>query len=383
MRPTLAIGSFFFINGAAYASWVPRLGDIKESLGISDTQLGVTLVGGAVGSLAVNFVFVRIVERLGSRTATQVASIGLTLVLPFVGFAPRPAALFVALAAMGMLDVLADVSANTQAMQLQEGQARSILSRMHGTWSVGALAGGLAAGQADAAGVSVPTQLVVTSLALLTLATVARRSLLASSKVAASQSHTPLLVAGTRRTATVLVVAGAMGLMAELPPTEWSTLMIAERFPEASVGAAVGFIGFAIGMIVGRFVGDSVAERLGTTRTRRAGAGLAVGGFAVACTVPSLAITVLALCVAALGCSWLNPLIVQRAIEVFDGPRGATLVGTGARLGILVGSPVMGAISDQFNRSVALLLVGGTAAAVLLVLPLPHDTARSNSPAHR
>ncbi len=74
---------------------------------------------------------------------------------------------------------------------------------------------------------------------------------------------------------------------------------------------------------------------------------------------------------AGIGCSWLNPLVVRRASDVFGGPGGATLCGIGARLGILVGTPLMGRLSDLTGRSQALLIVGGGAALALTVLRLP------------
>jgi predicted MFS family arabinose efflux permease len=389
LAPTIAIGMFFFVNGAAYASWVSRLADIKAALAISDTQLGLALMGSAVGSLLVNFVFIRLVERLGSRWATQLSSVGLAVLLPLVAIAPTAPALFAALATLGMLDVLADAAANTQGMQIQRLRGTSIITRLHGTWSIGALAGGLVAGRAVAADISVRTQLIGTAVVLLAMAVTSGRWLIAHDRVddeIANGGDEPVArhraIGGPgRAAAAVFIVAGAAGLMAEVPATEWSTLMVAERFPRSSVGATVGFTGFAIGMVVGRFIGDRVADRFGSTCTRRVGAAANLIGFVVACTVPNLAIVVLALAVAGIGCSWINPLLVQRAIEVFGGPRGAVLVGTGARFGILLGTPLMGRVSDLANRSVALLIIGGGAAALLTVLRLPNDDASASASA--
>ncbi|MBA3606492.1 MAG: hypothetical protein H0W46_11105, partial [Acidimicrobiia bacterium] len=47
-----AIAAVFFVNGATFSSWLPRLPELQERLGISDAALGVTLVGSGVGGLA-------------------------------------------------------------------------------------------------------------------------------------------------------------------------------------------------------------------------------------------------------------------------------------------------------------------------------------------
>ena len=128
-----------------------------------------------------------------------------------------------------------------------------------------------------------------------------------------------------------------------------------------------------------------MTDRFGATRTRRLGGTLNALGFLVACTAPPLVAVILALSFAGLGSSWLNPLLVRRASEVFNGPRGATLAGVGARIGILFGSPLMGRISDAFSRSTALLIVGGGAASIMMLLRLPGDKSEfiaSSRPVH-
>ena len=41
----LAISVVFLVNGVTFASWMPRLPEIQDRLGISDAALGITLVG--------------------------------------------------------------------------------------------------------------------------------------------------------------------------------------------------------------------------------------------------------------------------------------------------------------------------------------------------
>jgi fucose permease len=329
----------------------------------------------------------------------MVSSMLLTLLLPLIGLAPSAFVLFGALACLGTVDGFADVAVNTQGLQLQSQRSKSIINRLHGTWSIGALTGGLVASRSAAMGISVRSQLVGTSLVLFTIALVAVRWLLpadpldvAGTKSTKSHTSTQSTASGAdpasnsevsatlgrgaaRRAAGIFLLAGAASVLAEISATEWSTLMIVERFHKSGGAAAIGFVGFAAGMVVGRFVGDAVTDKLGATRTRRLGGTLNALGFMVACTAPPLAVVIFALSFAGLGSSWLNPLLVRRASEVFNGPRGATLAGVGARVGILFGSPLMGRISDTFSRSTALLIVGGGAASIMMLLRLPGDVS--------
>ncbi len=69
-RARLAVGAVFLINGLGIATFLPRLPEIQQRLGLSDAGLGAALTGvgfgGLIGSLAAG----PIVSRLGSRRAT-------------------------------------------------------------------------------------------------------------------------------------------------------------------------------------------------------------------------------------------------------------------------------------------------------------------------
>ena len=49
--PRVAVSAAFLIHSAVSGTWAPRLPAIKESLGLSDGELGTALVGLAIGLL--------------------------------------------------------------------------------------------------------------------------------------------------------------------------------------------------------------------------------------------------------------------------------------------------------------------------------------------
>jgi MFS family permease len=91
-------------------------------------------------------------------------------------------------------------------------------------------------------------------------------------------------------------------------------------------------------------------------------------------------ITVAGLFVAGAGASALFPLTVRRAGELVPGAHGVAMFSSGARLGILLGPPLMGILSDATSRSVALLALGGSAAAASALVRLP-DAPAATPPA--
>src|SRR4051794_3096419 len=177
-RPAAAIAAVFFVNGATYASWTPRLPELQLELGISDGALGLTLVGMGLGGLAASSFSGWLVDRRGSRTTTMLTSAAMSLWLPFLGFAPTAVLVFASLLVLGALDGLTDVAMNSQAVELQRGVGRSIITRFHAVWSAGAVVGGIVASRAAAFHLSLHVQLVVTGVVLAAVTIVASRSLL-------------------------------------------------------------------------------------------------------------------------------------------------------------------------------------------------------------
>jgi predicted MFS family arabinose efflux permease len=369
----VAIAAMFCVNGFTLGSWLPRLPEIRAALEVSDRALGLTLVGGSIGGLVMSLLSGRIVDRVGSRRATVSTSLALALLLPLIALAPNPVVLFTVLIAIGALDGVTDVAQNAQAIELQERTSRSIMSRMHATWSIGTLLGGLAASRSAAFGVPFELQLTVTAVALAGVALVAGTRLL-DARVRMS-SHDGASPAGhlARPLLITLFVMGGLATLAEMPPTEWASLLMAERF-DLSVGAAgLGFVAFAAGMVAGRLGGDRVVDRVGSEATRRGGGLIGGAGIVVVALSPSPAIAWLGFLVAGAGLSALFPMAIVRIGELTGNGSSVAVAAfsSGARAGMLIGSPLMGALSQATTRTTALLVIATTAAWVSALVRLP------------
>jgi MFS family permease len=383
---TVAVAAMFFLNGATYGSWIPRLPEIQQQLEVSDALLGLTLVGGGIGGLLTSVLAGRLVDRVGSRRATVTTSVVLACLLPLVGFAPLPGVLFLTLLSIGALDGLTDVAQNTQAMELQALRSRSIVSRMHALWSIGTLGGGVVATRAARAGIELEHQLLATSVVLALGALVAGRHLLPPGPLEHELLHPDEAGPGAEGTSrpvrrgvrlprhlvVLLVSLGMSAILAEMPSTEWASLVMAERFDLDAAAAGIGFVVFAAGMVVGRLGGDLVVDRFGTEPTRRAGGLLGLLGVLLVAVSPTPWVAGVGLVVSAVGVSSLFPLAIRRASELAGGSsRGVATFSAGARLGILIASPTMGLVSELTTRSTALVLIAGSAAAASAALRIP------------
>lgn len=361
-------------NGFVFSSWMPRLAEVRDRLGVTDGQLGLTLVGGGIGGLAVSLSSGWVVDRFGSRAATVITSVALSLLLPLVGWAEHAAVLFAALIVLGAFDGLTDVSMNSQAMLLQRTRDQSVMNRFHAAWAAGAVLGGVVAGRAAAAGVALALQLSVTGAALVAAVLVARHWMIPTSPRRRSRGRDESRPRRRLRVNAVFVKLFAVGLavaLAEMPPNDWAALMFGDRFDLSTGVAAWAFVGTASGMFVGRLLGDRVTDRLGPDLARRTSAALAVVGVVTATTVPWPGVSWCGLFVTGLGLSALFPLVFRASSEITGGSsHGMAAFSSGARLGFLLAAPAVGGLADRWSPAIGVLVVSGLGGAVVALSTL-------------
>ncbi|WP_328469141.1 MFS transporter [Actinoplanes sp. NBC_00393] len=177
-RARWAVLAAFFANGAAFATWAPRIPAVQEALSLDATMLGLALTGGALGGVLFTLPGGIIVDRLGSRRALLVAIASLSLLLVLPGLAPGWWFLLAAMLVLGAVDSLMDVAMNAHGVLLEQREGRSLLSGFHASWSIGAVLGGLAGAAAAAAGIPVWAHLLAAGALLGTATLLAGRGLL-------------------------------------------------------------------------------------------------------------------------------------------------------------------------------------------------------------
>ncbi len=175
-RPArLAVIGFFLVAGLSFGSWVVRIPEVQDALALDDAQLGLALLGTAVGSIAAMTATGWLIARVGSRTVTTVAALGVCLTLPLLPLAPSLPLLFAALLLFGAAYGTMDVAMNAQAVLVEERYARPIMSSFHGVFSLGGLIGAASAGLVVGAGVPPVPHLLAVALALALLVAAATR----------------------------------------------------------------------------------------------------------------------------------------------------------------------------------------------------------------
>lgn len=368
-RALRAVATQFFVNGALFASFMPRLPEIRDRVGVSVAGIGLLLsVAGAiglVGSVAVG----PAISRWGTRRVILVSSALVSASLSLVGVATHPAILLIGLAGMLTFDVLVDVGMNTQGSWLSARRHAPVMNRLHGLWSLGTLLGGVTSSRIAAAGVSLPVHLLGAALVLLAMLGYVGPGLLRHDERHATaggdQAPTDDATAAKarRRTSTLTLVAfGSSGLFAiamESGSTDWAAFRLSDDFGAGPGVAALAYVAVTLGMTVARFAGDWASVRLGDRRLRIVSLAAVGGGLAVACFAPDEPLVLLGYLAAGLGNATLLPTLYDQAAK-HPGRAGAGLgaLTAGIRIAILVVPLGIGALArglDDVGLAVAIV----------------------------
>ncbi len=367
-----AVAALFFVNGATFSNWLPRIPEIRDELGLSNAGLGATLLGGGLGGILGAILVGKLIDRLGSRRLLTLVATALSIGMPLIAFAPTAVVLLLLLTTLGVLDVCNDVAMNAQGVIVQNRLGRSIMNRLHAMWSLGFTGGAVVGSAASAVGVGVGAQLLVVSAFMFTTVGVVRRWLIAVDPPPNAPAHTENeKTARPKRFSAVIILMGlaAFGAVAlEVMPNDWAAVLMRDEF---DFGRASGFgtVACAGAMLVGRLGGDHVLDRIGERRLFTWAITLVGIGAAVTVIAPVGVVALAGLVVWGLGLSVVFPQLYATAARLPGVSAGSGLGSMllGQRLGAMLTAVTVGAIAEWQDLRVAFAVVAGGAFVLLLV----------------
>ncbi|WP_200300551.1 MFS transporter [Streptomyces adelaidensis] len=317
-RARYAVAAVFAVHGAVTGSFATRVPWIQDHAGVSAGQLGLALAFPAIGASLAMPLAGRISHRFGARTALRGLISLWTIALILPALAPSLWTLCLALFVYGASAGMADVAMNALGVEIENRLGKSIMSGLHGMWSVGALVGSAAGTLAAHLGSDARLHHALAAVVLTVLGLVACQGVLDLRP--AEDEEPPPRFALPPKSALLIGAVGFCAVFAEGAALDWSAVYLRDRLAASAGLAAACTTGFMLTMALARIAGDAVVNRFGSVRTVRAGgvlaalgglmivvadhpavamAGFALMGLGIAVVVP--------LCFAAAGRSGPNP----------------------------------------------------------------------------
>jgi MFS family permease len=386
MSARAAVSGLFFLNGLMVGSWAPKLPVLMQRLDISEAVAGGIVLVLGLGSITIMPVFGALTARRGSARAVRLAALLAVPTLLLISISPNLSATMATVFLFGGMIGAMDVAMNANAVAVERGRRRAIMSSCHGFWSLGGVVGAGLGGMAITLLGEVWHAVAVTLLLAAGLAVILPR-VLQDAPVAGGATAAPLRLPRQP----MPYVIGFMALCCMVPEgaiLDWAAVYLQREMGASLSLAGWGFAGCAATMAVMRFLGDALRHRLGAVSMLRLSALVAIAGMGIAgmAGTPALAITGFAL--AGIGIANLVPIAFSAAgnLPGLANGIGLSVVTTMGYSGILLAPGTIGWLAERMSFSSIYLGLAALLMVPLLLSPLARTAdfaAAEDEPAER
>ena len=367
-----AIFVIFALPGLAFASWASRLPAVRDALDIRIDQVGVLIVGIAVGSIVGLVLSSHIVARLGARTTIVWGVVVTGAGVAIAGFGatvgPVFAVTFAGLTVFGFASGITDVAMNVSGAANERALGRSIMPIFHAFFSFGTMVGAGLGALAELAQIPVFVHLSAIGAVVVVAMVFAVRYIQSEHIVEEGGEAVPdddhsktwqgrLAIWKDPRTLLVgVIVLGAA--FAEGSANDWVALAMVDGHGVDNATSAVIFGVFVTAMTAGRLGGVLLLDRFGRVPVLRASFALAAAGLLLVIFVPNPIVATIGVIAWGLGSALGFPIGMSAAAD--DPKTAAARVSAVATIGyfaFLVGPPVIGFLGEHVGLLNGLLVV--------------------------
>jgi MFS family permease len=375
----LAAGFFLFslITGAMYS----RMPDIQHRLGVNEAQLGLTLIGAAIGSLISLTLSSPLIERLGARRTAFITVLGSCACYASVTLLSNAVLAFIVLFVAGLLAGALEINLNVQIGRLEVLEKRSLMSRAHGFWSLGFFVTSLAAAAIRQAEIPAPWHLAGVFLLVVVVGSIAFAGLEEAPVPATHDDDTPPLIAFPTLALVPLCLIGCVAFLIEGAGVDWSTIYMRDVFQAEPFIGGLGLTLFTAIMAAARIYLGPVVDRFSPRTVVTALLGVSMAGLAAVWLAPAPWVAIIGFGLLGGGCSAIYPLVVSAAAQRTERPSSVNVAAIGqiSFVVFFLAPPILGFIAHTIGiRWSYVICLPMVVASLFAVSALP---SRSRAPA--
>lgn len=346
----------FFLQPIAFGSWLPRIPDVQEALGLGPAGLAFALLGLPCGTLITLPFAGPLVGRIGPRMAIIAGFVLYSLAVSLPALAPNAAILFVALMLAGSTISFVELGLNVMADQVEKSTGSLIMTTAHGFWSVGIMVGSLIGSGLASMGLSAPWAIALVAALALPVALLTGTAL-PRLDAEEAQAEGQRSAWGFPSWALLGICFFVFGItMTEGAMADWSAIFLRDALGAEGGIVGLGYSVFAMLVAAGRFGGDRIKKRFGAVNTARFCGALAVVGATLLYLAPTVPAALVGFAVIGVGVSVGFPLAVTAAASLTDRSASANVAVLSfvALCGFLVGPPLIGFVAEHFDMRVGI-----------------------------
>ena len=358
LEPQQRIYVCFFLFAVSMGALLSRLPDLQDALQIDKSELGLTLIGAAIGAL-ISLTFASpIVARLGARRTAFITVLGTSASLalvPWMGAAPL---VFAVLFCEGLLAGALEINLNVEIDRIEAQLGRGVMNRAHGFWSLGFFVTALASSAIRQAGISMQLHLALTFTFVLVVGSLAiagmRNAPARPTQDHPEAGHVALPTLGLLP----LCVIGIAAFLVEGAGIDWSAIYMRDVFHVEPFIGGLGLTLFTFFMALARLFADRFVDRFGSRSVALFLLLLSAAGLCAVWLAPHSNVALLGFAFMGAGCSAVYPLAVSAAAQRADRPAHVNVAALGQMSFVVffLAPPLLGFVAEHAGIRAAYLV---------------------------
>lgn len=359
IAPQHRIYACFFLFAFALGALLSRMPDLQTHLGVTESQLGLTIIGMSIGSLISLTLSAPLIEKLGSRTTASVTVLGTALIYAIIPWLPSAVMVFVALFLAGILAGALEINLNVETDRLEAQYGKSFMNRAHGNWSLGFFITALLGASVRQLGMSMQLHLAIAVGAVFVVGIWLMSGM-------TNAPHRPNMHKGdTPRIAfphwglLPLCMIGIAAFLVEGAGIDWSAIYMRDVFAVEPFVGGLGLTLFSGFMAATRLFADPIVDRFGPRNTAMGLLSLAAIGALAVGFAPMPGVALLGFTLLGIGCSAVYPLAVSAAAQRTDRPSAVNVAALGQVTFIVffLAPPLLGFVAQYLGIRNSYLIV--------------------------
>lgn len=366
VRTRMAVNAIFFINGFMHANLASRLPRLQELFSLSHSKLGLVLLSTSIGAvIAMPFTGWLIIKN-GSKRIGVISVFFYCLFFPFITLMPGTPGLIAVFFLMGITAGMLDVSMNAQAVMVEKGLGKPIMTSFHALFSIGMAAGAFCGSLFEDISFSLGQHLALITGICLAAAFWVRLYLIQDRPESSAEG--PAFQLPTAAMVSIGVIAFCC-MLGEGAMADWSTNYLEKISNAPKSLAPLGLSAFALAMTAGRIFGDRARAKFGDKLLMVCCSLISTAGILISLTWTDPFIAIPGFFLVGLGLSVIVPIaysIAGNSSELSPGV-GLAMVTTVGYTGFLFGPPIIGFLADWADLRIALMFVAGLFIAMTIL----------------
>lgn len=357
-KESRTVGVIFCLNSLLFGNWITRIPDVKVSLGISEAELGLALLGAPAGALLIMPMSGWIIEKLSLGKANLWALL-LFILCSFVPSLSQSLwGLFGALFLYGLTNAYLDIAMNAAASVVEGAKKMPIMSTCHGMWSLGAMIGSVTGSFFIGFGIAPQVHLILVALVTIVLSLPLIPTILQFKDNSNATNSAHVFTLPTKAILGLAIIAFCI-LMSEGAIADWSAVYMKDTLHSNPFLIGIAFSGYSLMMALGRFSGDAIIPKFGNKKIILGGALISVTGLLLALSFLNTYTAIIGFSLTGLGFSCIVPVVFSVSAKTpgMSAGSGIAAVATMGYTGFLAGPPFIGLIAEVFSLRLGLSIV--------------------------